>query len=151
MKKDFYIPQSSKDLCEGYNKSSKKNLSDLYDNEKGNKYIYHSSINNADNISKKNLKEFIYNNYRLNSAYNNLKNRKDILNKIRANKLCTYFNFCFINNNNNINNIFFYEGMKLIMENLDIFNVFRRLYELSKFERMISKEEVKDQMSDESK
>ena len=37
------------------------------------------------------------------------------------------------------------------MENLDIFNVFKRLYELSKLELLLSEEEIKAQMSDECK
>ena len=40
--------------------------------------------------------------------------------------------------------------MKLVIEQLDIFNVFRRLYELSKFE-LFSEDDIKAQMSDECK
>ena len=42
-------------------------------------------------------------------------------------------------------------GMKLIYEQLDIFNIFRRLFEVSKRENMITKEDIKTQMSDECK
>ena len=39
----------------------------------------------------------------------------------------------------------------VIMENLDIFNVFKRLYELSKLELLLSEDDIKAQMSDECK
>ena len=41
--------------------------------------------------------------------------------------------------------------MKLIIEQLNIFNVFRRLFEISKIELLISEEDMKTQMSDECK
>ena len=50
-----------------------------------------------------------------------------------------------------MNNILYDEGMKLIIEQLNIFNVFRRLFEISKIELLISEEDMKTQMSDECK
>ena len=58
---------------------------------------------------------------------------------------------CCINHNENINNILYDEGMKIIIEQLNIFNVFRRLFEISKIELLISEEDMKTQMSDECK
>ena len=57
--------------------------------------------------------------------------------------------FFFVNHCENISNILLDEGMKIIYEQLDIFNIFRRLFEISKLDNMTLKEEIKNQMSDE--
>ena len=126
-------------------------LNDLFEVKIRNRYKNHATTIIEDNGDTKNAKEVFYNNYQLNRLDNNLENGNNIIKKIGINKLCIYYCFCFVNHNKNINNILYDEGMKLIYEQLDIFNIFRRLFEVSKRENMITKEDIKTQMSDECK
>ena len=133
------------------NKSSRRSLYDLNENRKKNSYLNHASTILEENDDKKNAKEVVYNNYQLNRLDKNLENSANIIKRIRTYKLCIYFCFCCIKQNENINYILYDEGMKLITEQLDIFNVFKRLYELSKLNLISSEEDIKAQMSDECK
>ncbi len=51
------------------------------------------------------------------------KNKK-LIRKIKINKFCIYCSFYCIRNVSNIKNFLLDEGMKLIMEQLDVFNLF---------------------------
>ena len=150
-KKSYYFPQSHKAYRDRSNKSSRRSLNDLFEVKIRNRYKNHATTIIEDNGDNKNAKEVFYNNYQLNRLDNNLENGNNIIKKIGINKLCIYYCFCFVNHNKNINNILYDEGMKLIYEQLDIFNIFRRLFEVSKRENMITKEDIKTQMSDECK
>ena len=113
-------------------------------------YLNHSNIIIFDNDDKKNKKEVRDNNHRLNLLDNNDENREKIHTKMEESEL--NHSFCLrLKQKRNINNILFYEGMKLIIKNLDIFNAFRRFYELSKIKTMISEKDIETQMSDECK
>ena len=48
-------------------------------------------------------------------------------------------------------NILFYEGVKLIINQLEEFKVLKWLYEISNFEPSVSKEDIKIKMTDEWK
>ena len=149
--KNFYTPKYNHSFFEINNKSSRKIIYDLYDNKRKDIQINRANTIIEDNVDKKNSTEVNHNNYRLNSLDNNFENRNNIIKKVRANKLCVYLCFCILKGNKNVNNILFDEGMKLIIKNLDIFNVFKRLFEISEFEILTSKEDIKVQMSDECK
>ena len=150
-KTKLYFNNNNKSCIDRTNKSSRRSFNDIYENNRRNSYINHASTILEENNDKKSGKEVAYNNYQLNRVNNILENKTNIIKKIRTYKLCVDICFCCIKHNENINNILFDEGMKLIMENLDIFNVFKRLYELSKLELLLSEEEIKAQMSDECK
>ena len=138
--KNFYFSQSNQVGFDRFNKSSRRGFN--FDNRRKNSYVNHSSTIIDDNTDNKN--EVIYNNYRLNNFNNDSVNMNNIIKKIRTN---IYFRFCYINHKGNINNILYDEGMKLIIEQLDIFNVFRRLFEISKFDLYLSEKDIKTQMS----
>ena len=144
VRKNFYFSQINNLGYDRNNKSSGSSFNSK--NRRKNSFVNHSSTIIEDNSNNKN--EVIYNNYQLNHLDNNLENLKNIIKKIRTN-IC--FCLCCINHNENINNILYDEGMKLIIEQLNIFNVFRRLFEISKIELLISEEDMKTQMSDECK
>ena len=143
-RKNFYFSQINNRGYARNNKSSRRSFN--FENRRKNSFVNHSSTIIEDNTNNKN--EVIYNNYQLNHLDNNSENLKNIIKKIRTN-IC--FCLCCINHNENINNILYDEGMKLIIEQLNIFNVFRRLFEISKIELLISEEDMKTQMSDECK
>ena len=79
------------------------------------------------------------------------KNPEIIIDKIKLNKMCIYLCFCCVRKRRNLQNILLDEGMKIIIENLDIMNLFRNLH---RFEKMRDKNNTKDdviEMSEECK
>ena len=154
IKKRLYFPQAKPDGYERNNKSSRRSLNDNFEYKIDDRYIHHISTIAEHNGDEKKPKEEIHNDNQINQINhldNNLENEKIFIKKIQANKLFFYFYFCCLNNRQNINNILFIEGIKLIKEQLDIFNIFRRLYELSKSSLILTNEDITVQMSDECK
>ena len=88
---------------------------------------------------------------------NNKKNVKDnnekrgILQKIQINKCCIYLCFLCVRKRKNIQNILLDEGMKIIIEKLDIINLFKRIYRDEKLQEMQDDKEEYIKMSDECK
>ena len=146
--------QVNKPYYEGINKSSRRTLNDIYEDKRKNIFKNHATTiieDKYDKYDKKASSKVVNNNYQLNLYKNNLEKEKYIIKKIRTDKICIYYCFCFINHCENISNILLDEGMKIIYEQLDIFNIFRRLFEISKLDNMILKGDIKNQMSDECK
>ena len=56
------------------------------------------------------------------------KDSKESKDKVRLNRACIYFLFCFVRKRNIISNVFLDEGMDLISKRLDIFNIFKKMY-----------------------
>ena len=54
--------------------------------------------------------------------------KKKIINKVRLNRACVYFCFCFARRSKNLENVLINEGMDLISKRLDIFNIFEKMY-----------------------
>ena len=65
--------------------------------------------------------------------------------------MCVYIFYCFANQKEKINNILFDEGIKLFIDQLDIFNIFRQLFTISKRNIQSTEEIIKTQMQDECK
>ena len=57
-----------------------------------------------------------------------IKGKRKIIRKIKINKGYVYFCFCCVRKRKNLQNILLDEGMKLIIEKLDLLNLFRTLY-----------------------
>ena len=72
-----------------------------------------------------------------NNQEDNENTKKNIINKIRFNKFCIYLCFCFIRKKKTVQNFLLDEGMNIISEKLDIFNIFKRIY---KYEESQEKE-----------
>ena len=61
---------------------------------------------------------------------NNMNNEsKNIVNKVRLNRACIYFWFCFARHRKIQDNFLIKEGMNLISRRLDIFNLFEKIYQ----------------------
>ena len=61
---------------------------------------------------------------------NNMNNEsKNIVNKVRLNRACIYFWFCFARHRKIQDNFLITEGMNLISRRLDIFNLFEKIYQ----------------------
>ena len=64
---------------------------------------------------------------RSNSRQMSTENR-NIVKKVRLNRACIYFWFCFVRRGKNTDNILINEGMDIISKKLDIFNIFEKIY-----------------------
>ena len=119
------------------NTSSKRNI-----NEDENKSNYINKLNSID--EKKDIKD--------NSKYESEEDYlpgKNIINKIKVNKFFIHCGFCCVRSISNLNNTLLDEGMKLIAEQLDVFNIFRKLYIEARRERKIKEKSIRMEMSDE--
>ena len=73
-----------------------------------------------------------------------------IIDRIKMNCCCIYFWFCFSRKKKNVQNILLDEGMDIIVENLDIMNIFRKIYNMNKVEQSLKCNGILD-MSDQCK
>ena len=131
--------------------SKKKNINDIVDlkqsNINNNKNLIDSSIK-ISNINKEKERNLEVETKK--EKYKE-KNPEIIIDKIKLNKMCIYLCFCCVRKRRNLQNILLDEGMKIIIENLDIMNLFRNLHRL---EKMRDKNNTKDdviEMSEECK
>jgi len=62
------------------------------------------------------------------------KNQPKIVNKISINKFLIHLCFCWVRSTKNLKNILLDEGMTIIMEKLEIFNIFKKMYKEDKRE-----------------
>ena len=137
-KSNFFNSRSNSLFNQGSNKSSKLNLESITENKKKD-YLNHITTIIDDKTDYK--KE--------NKNNDDIPDYKNMIKKIKFNKFYIYFGFCCVRNISNINNILLDEGMKLIIEQLDIFNIFRLLYKISKSDHQLKEEIIKEKMSDE--
>ena len=70
-------------------------------------------------------------------------------NKIKLNKFYVHCGFCCARKISTLNNILLDEGMNLIIDQLDIFNVFQKLYKETRRERILNEKTIKVLMPDE--
>ena len=82
---------------------------------------------------------------------NNSNNLKGTIDKITLNKFFVHICFCCIRLPKNMNNILLDEGMRVIVEQLEIFNLFMKLYKEEKYQRNIDLKAYQIEMSDEFK
>ena len=74
-----------------------------------------------------------------------------IIHRIRENKFCTYCCFLCIRKRKNMQNVLLDEGMKVITEKLDIFNLFKKIYRAERLQEIDNLFEDYIEMSDECK
>ena len=123
-KKNNYYPSYDNKYFEKNNKSSKLNFNNIYEDKRNNAYLNHATTIIDDIEDKKNEGE-------CRRCQLNKKNEENVMKKIE-NRLCVRVFFCFANQKEKINSILFDEGIKLFIEQLDIFNIFIQLFMLSK-------------------
>ena len=132
------------------------------------------SINNNEMLTNKNLNEIpdiynIPNNIQSNEKMVDMKlsnektvnkeieknkdqgeNRR-IIDRIHMNCCCIYFWFCFARKKKNIQNILLDEGMDIIVQNLDIMNIFKKIYGMNAVEESLKINDQFIKMSDKCK
>jgi len=110
---------------------------DKNENSKDKKKLSKKNLINENNIKsydKSDINIFNFNmslkNYNKENEKNNeaIKGKRKIIRKIKTNKGCVYFCFCCARKRKNLKNVLLDEGMKLIVEKLDLLNLFRTLY-----------------------
>jgi len=92
--------------------------------------IYYKSDRNISNFT--NYKEEIENGLP----------KKKVISEIRINRTCLYICFFYVRRRKNIQNILLNEGMKLIIEKLDLLNLFRTIYRDEKIHLSIKNEDL---------
>ncbi len=108
---------------------------------------YNSNNNNNEEYYRNNTNEFKKDtNYKKEKTQNTLQLKFD---KIRINKCSIYCCFCCLRKRNNLRNALMDEGMKIIVEKLDIMNIFNRVYKDEKIQERMNFEDI--EMSDECK
>jgi hypothetical protein len=77
--------------------------------------------------------------------------QRKMINKIEMNLFCTYFCFCFVRKRENFGNALLDEAMNIIIEKLDIYNMFRNFYFIDELKTNWNYEYKDFEMSDECK
>ena len=137
-----------------YMTSMGKDEDEIKENLYGN-IIKKDEANNNNIYNQKNEKEFVINN----EVPNEIKemgietergnqNRR-IVKKIKLNKFCTYCGFFCSRKRKTLENTLLDEGMNIIIDQLDIINVFRKMYKDEKLQEQMK--EMPVEMSDECK
>ena len=130
------IDENQKELDKnGLSRKSENNQIIKYEEQPHNK----EGDKNITNIENNNINENIN------------ENKYGIVDKITLNKFLVHLCFCWIRIPQNKNNLLLDEGMKIIMEQLEIFNLFMKLYKEEKMQRNIDQKTYMIEMSDEFK
>ena len=96
-----------------------------------------------------NIKDFAPNSNNINHQEENGQKNQKIINKIKYNRACIYLCFFFTRKRKNIQNILLDEGMNIISEKMDIFNMFKKIYKDEELQEKIKNRNI--EMSDECK
>ena len=116
--------------------------------------------NNLNSLRKKNYnknnEKIDFEEYEYNFDINNIskeengQRKENIITKIKMTRACTYLCFCCTRRRNILQNILLDEGIDIISNKLDIFNIFDKLYRDEKIHEKLMKHEVIE-MSDNCK
>ena len=142
-KKDPSSSKTQVDIYQRKNKSSKRNLYDIKDRDD-----YIKKMNEF--LDEEDEDERTYKKKNKETNDENKKN-KNLIKKIQVNKFYIHCGFCCVRSISNLNNTLIDEGMKLIVEQLDILNIFRKNLAESKREKQLKEKGIILEMSDECK
>ena len=145
-KKINYIVKSSFSSTLGKYESNELKSKNIFEKNLKNESNKNNDINNQNNAN-------LINENTLEHKEEKIKENEIIVSdkritKIKISKLCTYFCFFCVRKRKNIQNVLLDEGMKLIIENLDIINIFKKLYKDEKIQEKLNKEKEIIKMSD---
>ena len=132
------------------NKRSKHKKKLNYENPNLGLYDNHT-IKNKNLLRKRNfnkikekeeLNEFDYSNIISNEENESSKGSRSIINKIKMTRACIYCCFCCARKRNIVQNALLDEGVRIIIDKLDIFNIFDKLYRDEIIHEKLVKHEV---------
>ena len=115
-------------------------------NESINTIIFSSKEKNSNKSTKGVDKKDGY--FYVNDKEENQQRKRIIINKIKINRCSIYLCFCLTRKRKIMQNILLDEGMNIISEKIDIFNIFEKMYKFDEI-KVINKKII--EMSDESK
>jgi hypothetical protein len=142
-KKDLYNSQSNVEIYQRKTKSSKRNLYDINED----KINYLNDMNAIqDGNAQPQREENVENPYIQPET-----SSKNVVKKIKVNKFYVHCGFCCVRSISSTNNTLLDEGMRLIVEQLDVLNIFRKLYIEAKREKELKEKSVIVEMSDKCK
>ena len=111
-----------------------------FNNNDNNFKILSLSKRNTNRISEQVELNIIKSNTNIKDENN--QSKENIISKIKIRRASIYFGFLFIRKRKTIENILLDEGMSVIKEKLDIFNIFDKIYRSEKIHEKLVKEEV---------
>ena len=142
-KKDLCDSRSNVEIYQRKTKSSKRNLYDINED----KVNYLNDMNAIqDGNALPQIEENVENPYIQPETPS-----RNVVKKIKVNKFYVHCGFCCVRSISSTNNTLLDEGMRLIVEQLDVLNIFRKLYIEAKREKELKEKSVKVEMSDECK
>ena len=111
-------------------------------------YNLEKDINNINN--KINIDNRILSEEKIRKSEIEKSNEKNIniIDRIKLNRCAIYFWFCFVRKKKNIHNVLLDEGMDVIVEKLDIMNIFKILHKNSIIQESIANKEDFFEMSE---
>lgn len=107
-----------------------------------NKVKNKSIDNNLYDKSDINIFNFNMNNINYNENDETVKENRRIITNIKLNRACVYFCFFYVKKRKNLQNILLKEGIKLIIEKLDLLNLFRTLFRDEKLHDQVKNGEM---------
>jgi len=118
--------ENSSDLKFTKKKSNVKRKFKYIPNDSNNSIIFYSKKKNDNQLT--NNEDNIEMTYYINNQKEDQQQKRIVINKIKISRCCVYLCFCFTRKRKIIENILLDEGMKIISEKLDIFNIFEKMY-----------------------
>ena len=80
---------------------------------------------------------------------NGIEKRKDtLIKRLQINGLCIYFCFFYARRRKNVQNILLDEGVRIIVEQLDLVNIFKKLYKEETKEKKLKDTEIINMSND---
>ena len=79
----------------------------------------------------------------MNNQEENDEHKKNVISKIKMTRACVYLYFCFTRRRKIVQNFLLDEGMGIICEKLDIFNIFEKMYKDEEImEKIVSNNQI---------
>lgn len=136
--------QTNVEIYQSKNKSSKRNLYDIQDEQ-------NKGINDMNAVAEKQEEKISYQEQSINEPREQDNIGKNVIHKINLNKFYIHCGFCCVRSVNNVNNALLDEGIRLVTEQLDILNIFRKLFIESRKGKNLKEKLILEEMSDECK
>ena len=130
---------------------NKININKINKNLNGSEFKNEKNNNNSKLNDKSDINIFNFNMNNLNNMNYNVQKedcktievkKGKLIKKIKINSLCIYFFFCYVRKRKNLQNILLDEGIKIIIEKLDLINIFKKLYKEDKTQERIFKDDI---------
>ena len=155
-KNEIFVNKSSK--TNTYEIKFKPKYSSNFKDCKYNSKLFKSELNNKKNYIKNNDKseEYIFNfdknyNEEKNKNKENIIKKVELIKNLKFSNLSIYFCFFCVRKRNNVHNILLDEGLRIIAKQLDLVNIFKKLYKEDENKEILGKNDLVIKMSKDCK